>query len=336
MRTAKDISCSSTSDVPLGDERGSWEPTPRWMHGCYSFYMTGLCNTPVCNYLHDLSPQELAPFLKWANKGGHKIYSSDEHNTSNSSEVYASRDKSASSEAFVASRERFAQNEMKQSINQRFTCMDEPELRATLPPTRSGQPSSIGSMLHASGQCRPCRFFLDSVGCRDGIKCHFCHMEHRSLAQSLAPNSACSVGQNAEIHDHEEEDEEVEENDERAADVKALVGGRKKFRPYKSKRGQYAKDIEKVKAEILQDPLNWNIESIEIPAYIANHSELSKKFLDRLAAIADQARSTIMPGSGTNSKATSSTTHARAGPSSSTGGAGGPRPKPRSSTTISL
>jgi hypothetical protein len=48
-----------------------------------------------------------------------------------------------------------------------------------LPSPPSSSPSltspSIGSMLHGSGQCKPCLFFHRAEGCWKGRECSHCH-----------------------------------------------------------------------------------------------------------------------------------------------------------------
>lgn len=39
---------------------------------------------------------------------------------------------------------------------------------------------SIGSRAHATGNCRPCRYFSTDSGCRNGKHCKFCHLQHRA------------------------------------------------------------------------------------------------------------------------------------------------------------
>eukprot|EP00928_Gymnodinium_smaydae_P011322 TRINITY_DN14194_c0_g2_i2.p1 TRINITY_DN14194_c0_g2~~TRINITY_DN14194_c0_g2_i2.p1 ORF type:complete len:291 (-),score=24.62 TRINITY_DN14194_c0_g2_i2:236-1072(-) len=52
-----------------------------------------------------------------------------------------------------------------------------------------GQPAgvahtaSIGSALHASGQCLPCKYIKQNAGCKDGVACTFCHCAHAELSQ---------------------------------------------------------------------------------------------------------------------------------------------------------
>jgi len=38
------------------------------------------------------------------------------------------------------------------------------------------QPSSLGSVLHYQGTCKPCAFFWKVVGCQYGSECEFCHL----------------------------------------------------------------------------------------------------------------------------------------------------------------
>eukprot|EP00928_Gymnodinium_smaydae_P089518 TRINITY_DN73479_c0_g1_i1.p1 TRINITY_DN73479_c0_g1~~TRINITY_DN73479_c0_g1_i1.p1 ORF type:complete len:201 (+),score=13.70 TRINITY_DN73479_c0_g1_i1:32-604(+) len=45
---------------------------------------------------------------------------------------------------------------------------------------------SLGSVWHAEGRCLPCKYFLQNSGCKDGMSCAFCHLEHRGLSQGQA------------------------------------------------------------------------------------------------------------------------------------------------------
>jgi len=43
---------------------------------------------------------------------------------------------------------------------------------------------SLGSLLHASGQCTPCKFYRGRRGCKDGQNCNLCHSPHEDLTYS--------------------------------------------------------------------------------------------------------------------------------------------------------
>lgn len=43
------------------------------------------------------------------------------------------------------------------------------------PPGSFGANVSVGSSLHASGQCRPCAWFYKPGGCKNGTACRHCH-----------------------------------------------------------------------------------------------------------------------------------------------------------------
>jgi len=48
------------------------------------------------------------------------------------------------------------------------------------PVDENGEPTSMGSALHAEGQCKPCAFHPTSSGCAMGSDCRFCHLPHKS------------------------------------------------------------------------------------------------------------------------------------------------------------
>jgi hypothetical protein len=57
---------------------------------------------------------------------------------------------------------------------------------------------SVGSKLHAEGKCRPCGWFWKPEGCKNGARCHHCHLcpqdaiKNRKKAKALALSQAQS------------------------------------------------------------------------------------------------------------------------------------------------
>lgn len=50
---------------------------------------------------------------------------------------------------------------------------------ARVPLNEAGDPTSIGSVKHEMGDCRPCAFFgSDEKPCLNGIRCRYCHFPH--------------------------------------------------------------------------------------------------------------------------------------------------------------
>eukprot|EP00928_Gymnodinium_smaydae_P016066 TRINITY_DN15993_c0_g1_i6.p1 TRINITY_DN15993_c0_g1~~TRINITY_DN15993_c0_g1_i6.p1 ORF type:complete len:195 (-),score=17.75 TRINITY_DN15993_c0_g1_i6:415-999(-) len=43
---------------------------------------------------------------------------------------------------------------------------------------------SVGSALHASGRCLPCRFYKQADGCIKGAHCNYCHHAHADWSRS--------------------------------------------------------------------------------------------------------------------------------------------------------
>lgn len=43
---------------------------------------------------------------------------------------------------------------------------------------------SLGSRLHSTGDCTPCKFFRGARGCRDQALCQLCHYPHKELTRS--------------------------------------------------------------------------------------------------------------------------------------------------------
>jgi len=62
------------------------------------------------------------------------------------------------------------------------------ELRSMVPLDAEGKPTSIGSMKHEAGLCKPCVFFPSVIGCSNGITCLFCHITHARAQRRLCKN----------------------------------------------------------------------------------------------------------------------------------------------------
>jgi len=58
-----------------------------------------------------------------------------------------------------------------------------------IPRDAQGRLSSLGSLKHESGECRPCRFFFKSKGCKGARGCNFCHLDHDPM--ELKRTRAC-------------------------------------------------------------------------------------------------------------------------------------------------
>ncbi|CAK9104995.1 C3H1-type domain-containing protein, partial [Durusdinium trenchii] len=50
---------------------------------------------------------------------------------------------------------------------------------------------SVGSLDHGGAAgCRPCAFFMSSTGCRNGVDCNFCHLDHSPSERQLPKPSS--------------------------------------------------------------------------------------------------------------------------------------------------
>jgi len=53
-----------------------------------------------------------------------------------------------------------------------------------IPLDENGNPTSRGSIQHATGNCSPCDFVLKSAGCKKGAACEYCHFpDHTAVKQ---------------------------------------------------------------------------------------------------------------------------------------------------------
>jgi len=235
----------------------------KWRAGCFAKYKLGGCTDPSCDRVHDLSPCEIVSFLHWLEQTHHVIF------PDSSSETIGAQRPSDPVER--CTNERLEYEDLQKALRERFRGMTEAMLLTKLPLTKSGSPSSIGSVLHASEKCRPCRNMFASHGCPDGVRCLFCHQDHSALSH-LVESVSC-----ADEHDDPEENGDA--------------GKPSRFRPSKAKRDYYKEMVKQLEADIQKDPFGWNIDSVTIPPAIANKPSVKKKLLIRLALIADTARS---------------------------------------------
>eukprot|EP00435_Cladocopium_sp_Y103_P064715 s251_g26.t1 len=85
---------------------------------------------------------------------------------------------SRSSQAASASpfRSRPAQVEIFEHVTAevRQRCLD---ILSNLPKDEAGRLTSLGSVLHEDGQCKPCAYWFKGL-CKNGVACHNCHMVH--------------------------------------------------------------------------------------------------------------------------------------------------------------
>lgn len=65
-----------------------------------------------------------------------------------------------------------------------YTAAELAELLPQVPLDEQGQQSSIGSIGHGAGSCRPCVFTSCKIGCQTGLLCEFCHLPHRRKGKS--------------------------------------------------------------------------------------------------------------------------------------------------------
>jgi len=79
----------------------------------------------------------------------------------------------------------------KEEQRQMANTMSREEIMAVVPVDENGQPTSIGSMLHASATCRLCAFPANQ--CKSGVYCFYCHLKH-NCKQRKARRSKMRMG----------------------------------------------------------------------------------------------------------------------------------------------
>jgi len=156
---------------------------------------------------------------------------------------------------------RLQYQEHQRMLRERFQGMSVTELARVLPVMPSGEPSSMGSFLHQTNECRPCLAIAASTTCKAGIQCMFCHLPHEVPPQVL--EALCRGGNEEKI--------------------------RKNRRPSKTQRAEYRELVARHEAEIRRDPFSWNKESVVVPPFLSNPTR-TLKFIRRLESLAVDAR----------------------------------------------
>lgn len=49
----------------------------------------------------------------------------------------------------------------------------------SIPLDAAGRQTSLGSVAHVAGECKPCLFINTKMGCQNGTNCQFCHFPHK-------------------------------------------------------------------------------------------------------------------------------------------------------------
>jgi len=264
-------------------EAGDTVPVERWRRACHAQYVLGACNDINCTYLHDLSRSEVEAFLNVSKHSNHRVFESNS-SSSKSGRVFDSNSSSSGKKSGSSSQSQHAGSSVGQDVafderlqrrrlqyqqyqsllRTRFQGMNADEIASAVPLMPSGEPSSIGSVLHKSGVCRPCRNIALSKTCADGVQCLYCHLRHQMPPQLVEAQRAARLEQDGSM------------------------ATKKKGRPCRAEREEYRQCVAEHEAEIKKDPFNWKAESVVVPPFITG-PELVMKFLRRLETIAADA-----------------------------------------------
>jgi len=85
---------------------------------------------------------------------------------------------------------------------------------AQIPLDADGNPTSIGSIEHATGNCAPCDFVLKPAGCKNGLKCPFCHFKDHTASKQRRRTRPCKGKRNRSTKFLDKMKEKIEEDPE--------------------------------------------------------------------------------------------------------------------------
>jgi len=248
------------------------EPPPRWHRGCYSKYSVGICRVAHCPYFHDLTPGDAQRLLDWKKENQrHLVFTcrstpnsdTDASDSSNGSDRQPHEASSIAelieSAALIPSMGPQRQ-QLIRKLKEHFIDVDDDELRKLLPSDDADRETSIGSLFHDSGRCRPCRNMLAGQVCSKGIRCGFCHYPHDQVPAS-------------------------------AVDTDFSDRRRSGTRPCKTQRDKYRKHVERIEEQIRANPWSFDTATVHLPPNIFDgRPELKNKFMMRLSGLVDLAK----------------------------------------------
>lgn len=83
----------------------------------------------------------------------------------------------------------------------RYKDVPNEELEKMVPRREDGTPTSIGTFLHADGQCTRCIYIDTSKGCPNGVRCKFCHGCHPPKEQGRGQKRSRSTDDESEAEE---------------------------------------------------------------------------------------------------------------------------------------
>jgi len=112
--------------------------------------------------------------------------------TPSTSSQHEEKGRTASAPASASVRKELASESNRTSRQAKATAQaaSEPADASVLPSELSGGSVSMGSALHAQGQCKPCLRINMKWGCLKGKDCEFCHLDHPSRRGKTRPCKA--------------------------------------------------------------------------------------------------------------------------------------------------
>jgi len=266
---------SSNSSSLQEIQGGQQASVPYWQRGCYQKYNGVACDRSDCPYVHDLSMSEIRRLLDWKHEQQrHLIF--DSHSTSNQSNSQ-SRESSANEHEPMTELLKDASSlpsmgperqQLLRRLRKHFKAVGNEQLAEVLPRDELGRGTSIGSLLHRYGTCKPCRNIVSSPTCSDGLRCCFCHLPHTFIPAEMVSS---------------------------ATDEHGMNDTRRPGRPSQSQRDKYRRVVDKVEAQIRRDPFGWTPDGVNLPDEIFNgRADLKNKLFMRLAEVVDKAKTEIV------------------------------------------
>lgn len=168
---------------------------------------------------------------------------------------------------------------MAKQLRERYETTSDAALEQLIPKGPTGSITSIGSLLHAEGNCRPCRMMMTGESCKYGIRCSYCHLPHEKLQNALRSTlSSLRTG---------------DENTELKCEG----------RPSKEKRDRYNKFVKRVEEQIEANPFGFNIDAIELPQAWSSKPDLLVKFRMRMQNKLEETRKHAGAATATSSTA---------------------------------
>jgi len=266
---------SCSGDAARGRVFEDIPPLERWRNACYHLYCKGACNSAACPYAHDLSRAEVSDFLMWKGEALHTLFPSSSTERSSASCQSRNAEPGLAPVGLVRGDQGpqpgidlSSDEEEVEDPEEPPQALDRKELTAQLlaDAERMNQEELLAFLPRdAEGQPTSVGSILHERG-----QCKLCLFDGRNCPEGLFCRF-CHFPHKR---------------------------GKRRTKPCKGKRDSYKKLVHKISNQIDQDPVNFDLGSLESMPGLPKNEQLKRKLVLRIRAYHELACKGL-PGDGT-------------------------------------